>query len=51
MHPEMSTGSATFNHMDMEKTMLLVYELIYWINISTDIEMPLEIAPYVLIFR
>ena len=35
------------NHMGIEKTTLLAYESIYWININADIGKSIKITPYV----
>ena len=37
-------------HMSIQKTRLLVYEYICWININADIENAIKTAMYVLIF-
>ena len=39
------------NHKNVEKTRLLTYVTIYWINTNADLENVIKIAPYVLIFR
>ena len=36
------------NHTDIEKTRLLVYESIYWININDDIDVMGKKSPHLL---
>ena len=40
-----------WSHMGIEKTRLLAYESIYWININADIEETVNIVPLALIFK
>ena len=44
-------GQLHINNMGTEKTRLLAYESIYWININVDLEIAMKIVLYVLTSR